>query len=56
MILVNGMMSYLVGGSQEQLNYFAGQTVVLPLDEQNRQRTYVLSRAGRPEVAARRPT
>ena len=42
-VLVNGMMSYLVGGSQEQLNYLAGQTVTLPVDEQNRQRTYVLS-------------
>lgn len=42
-VLVNQMMSYLVGGSQQQLNYFAGQTVVLPLDEQNRLRTYVMT-------------
>ena len=45
-LLVNGMMSYLVGSSQEQLNYFAGQTVVLPLDEQSRQRAYVLTAPG----------
>ncbi len=45
-LLVNGMMSYLVGGSREQLNYLAGQTAVLPVDEQNRQRTYVLTAPG----------
>jgi hypothetical protein len=45
-ILVNGMMSYLVGGGQEQLNYVAGQTAVLPLDEQSRPRAYVLSAPG----------
>jgi hypothetical protein len=42
-ILVRQMMNYLVGGCQEQLNYYAGQTVVLPLDEHSRQSTYVLS-------------
>lgn len=42
-ILANQMMSYLVGGGQQQLNYFAGQTVVLPLDDQGRRRTYVLT-------------
>jgi hypothetical protein len=45
-ILVNNMMTYLVGGSQQQLNYFAGQTAVLPVDEQSRQRAYVLSAPG----------
>ncbi len=45
-VLVNGMMSYLVGGGQEQLNYLAGQTVTLPVEEQSRQRTYVLSGPG----------
>ena len=43
-ILVNEMASYLVGSAQEQLNYFAGQTAVLPTDEQSRQRAYVLTR------------
>ena len=42
-ILANQMMTYLVGGGQQQLNYFAGQTVVLPLDEQARRRTLVMS-------------
>jgi hypothetical protein len=42
-LLMNGMMSYLVGGGGEQLNYVAGQTVVLPLDEQTRQQTYVVT-------------
>ena len=45
-VLVNGMASYLVGGGQEQLNYLAGQTVTLPVDEQNRRRAYVLSGPG----------
>ena len=42
-VLVNQMASYLVGGGQEQLNYYSGQTAVVPLDEQSRQQTYVLS-------------
>ena len=47
-------MSYLVGGSQEQLNYFAGQTAVLPLDEQSRAADLRAHRAGQREVAAAR--
>ena len=42
-LLVNGMVSYLVGGEGEQLNYVAGQSAVLPLEEQSRQQTYVLT-------------
>jgi hypothetical protein len=42
--LMNELTTYLVGGGQQQLNYFAGQTVVLPLDEQARRRTYILSK------------
>jgi hypothetical protein len=42
-ILANQMMSYLVGEGQQQLNYYAGQTVVLPLEEQTRQSTYLLA-------------
>ncbi|MGA2616272.1 MAG: BatA domain-containing protein [Thermoguttaceae bacterium] len=42
-ILVNQITSYLVGASQQQLNYFAGQTVVLPVDDSAHRRTYVLS-------------
>ena len=45
-ILMNGMISYLVGGEEEQLNYVAGQPAVLPLDEQTRQQTYVLTAPG----------
>jgi hypothetical protein len=42
-ILIRQMMAYLVGGSQQQLNYYAGQTVTLPLDEHARRSTYVLT-------------
>ena len=42
-ILVNQMMSYLVGSSDEQLNYFAGQTAVLKLDADSQRRNYLLS-------------
>ena len=42
-ILANQIMSYLVGGGQQQLNYFAGQTVVLPLEEAARRRTWLLT-------------
>jgi hypothetical protein len=42
-ILVRQMMTYLVGGSQQQLNYYAGETVTLPLDEHGRRSTYVLT-------------
>jgi hypothetical protein len=45
-ILVNGLMNYAVGSSQQQLNYAAGQTAVLPVDEQSQQRSYVLSAPG----------
>jgi hypothetical protein len=42
-ILANQMLTYLVGGSGQQLDYFTGQTVVLPLEEQERRLTYVLT-------------
>jgi hypothetical protein len=42
-ILARQMMTYLVGGGQQQLNYYAGQTVSLPLDDQGRRHTYVLT-------------
>ncbi len=48
-VLVHQMMTYLVGGGQQQLNYFAGQTVVLPLDDQARRHDLRLDRAGRRE-------
>ncbi len=42
-VLANEMASYLVGGSQQQLNYYAGQTVVLPLSSAKPFHSYVLS-------------
>ncbi|OHB71129.1 MAG: hypothetical protein A2V70_14295 [Planctomycetes bacterium RBG_13_63_9] len=42
-MLIKGMMLYLVGSSDQQLNYFAGQTVALPLEARSRRRAYLLS-------------
>jgi hypothetical protein len=42
MILANQMMVYLTGSSDQQLNYFAGQTAVLRLDAANQRRGYML--------------
>lgn len=41
LILANQMASYLVGGSEQQLNYQAGQTAVVPLADAER-RSYML--------------
>ncbi len=38
-----GMLSYLVGAGDQRLNYFAGQSAVLPLDPQHAFRSYVLT-------------
>jgi len=46
LILANQMISYLVGGSEEQLNYFAGETAVLRLDAADRRRNYLLTTPG----------
>jgi hypothetical protein len=43
-VLMNEMTTYLVGGGQQQLNYYAGETVVLPVEEQARRWTWVLSK------------
>ena len=48
LILANQMVAYLVGSSDQQLNYLAGQTAVLQLDADAR-------RAQLPAVRARRP-
>mgnify|MGYP000331552954 CR=1 FL=1 len=42
-ILANQMASYLVGASDEQLNYFAGQTAVLALRPNQPFRSYLLT-------------
>ena len=42
-ILADGMMSYLVGSSQQQLNYRVGQTAVLRLDPRTEHRSYGLT-------------
>jgi hypothetical protein len=49
-ILANGMASYLVGGSEQRLNYFAGQTAVLNLDPQSEYRFYALTTPDQVEV------
>lgn len=46
MVLVNEMLAYLVGASEEQLNYYAGQTAVLALDPQSARRTFVVTAPG----------
>jgi hypothetical protein len=43
LILANQMASYLVGSSSEQLNYFAGQTVVLQLDPKEQRTSFLLT-------------
>jgi hypothetical protein len=42
LILVNQMTAYLVGSSDQQLNYLAGQTAVLQLDAAAQRRSYML--------------
>jgi hypothetical protein len=42
MILANQTAAYLVGGSERQLNYLAGQTAVLPIDDAKHS-SYMLS-------------
>ena len=42
-ILADGMMSYLVGSSGQQLNYLVGQTAVLRLDPKTEHRSYGLT-------------
>ena len=49
--LVNGIGSYLAGASDEQLNYFAGQTAALRLDPERTYRDYVLTPPHAPEGA-----
>jgi hypothetical protein len=43
LITVNQMMLYLVGSADQQLNYFAGQTVLLPLDRQDPRGNYLIT-------------
>ncbi len=42
-ILANQMVSYLVGGEEQQLNYTSGQTAVLPLDGGQARDAYLLA-------------
>ncbi len=46
LILVNELAAYLVGSSEEQLNYAAGQTAALRLDPAERRPRYTLSTPG----------
>ncbi len=43
LILVNEMLAYLVGSSDEQLNYYAGQTVILKLQPQLARRSFFVT-------------
>ena len=47
LILANQMAAYLVGSSNQQLNYFAGQTAVLPVDAAAQRRQLPAVYAGR---------
>ena len=49
-ILANGIVSYMVGGSDQRLNYLAGQTAVLYLDPQTEYRSYALTTPDQVEV------
>ena len=42
-VLVNEMMFYLSGGREKRLNYFAGDTAVIPVAEAQRDATFVLT-------------
>lgn len=42
LILTNQMAAYLVGGGDQQWNYLAGQTVVLPVDAASQRSNYLL--------------
>ncbi len=50
MILVNEMMSYLVGSAEQQLNYYAGQTAVIELDPAKAYPAYALTEPDGTEV------
>jgi hypothetical protein len=45
-ILANQMAAYLVGSNTEQLNYYAGQTAIVELDDSARRQSYMLSAPG----------
>jgi hypothetical protein len=45
-ILANQMATYLVGSGDQQLNYLAGQTAVLPLEAGDQRRSYLLFAPG----------
>ena len=46
LILANQMAAYLVGSSNQQLNYLAGQTAVLPVDPSAQRGSYLLFTPG----------
>ena len=43
LILANELASYLVGSSEQQLNYYAGQTAILQLNPQQQFQSYLLT-------------
>jgi hypothetical protein len=50
MILAHQMAAYLVASNDQQLNYLAGQTAVVPLDPAAQRRGYMLFAPGQPGV------
>lgn len=48
-ILLNEMMTYLAGGSDQKLNYASGETVVLQLDREDEYGSYALSKLDDPD-------
>jgi hypothetical protein len=46
MMLANQMLTYVAGGSEQQLNYFAGQTASLLLDGSAQRQSYMLFSPG----------
>ncbi|MGW8256550.1 MAG: BatA domain-containing protein [Thermoguttaceae bacterium] len=46
MILMNTMTAYLTGCGKEQLNYYAGETVIIELDPNERRSSFVLMGPG----------
>jgi hypothetical protein len=56
LILIHGIVSHLVGSTEQKLNYLAGQTAVLELDPAAEFRSYALSMVDNPDAVEVRIT
>jgi hypothetical protein len=56
LILIHGIVSHLVGSTEQKLNYVAGQTAVLELDPEAQFRSYALSILDNPDAVEVRIT